>query len=177
MPRSKHRKKPARSRSSRQFAGSGHFNLSIDDQKMSEVILEFIKPYRNLAPDDAALEKLIGLGVVAWNISLLPNSERENALDQLVTDLFRRRTPRIIKKLSNLIGQWIGVGQRAKGEAERAEVKEFKQIVFEMVEHKHRRFARNRRFIISYYVEIEGEDVQIFVASTLEDIETKGKRV
>jgi hypothetical protein len=42
------------------------------------------------------------------------------------------------------------------------------------VEHKLRCFARNRRFIVSYYMEIDGDDVQLFVASTLEGLEATG---
>lgn len=44
---------------------------------MSEVLLEFLAPYRHEAQDDAALERLIALAVVAWNVSLLPESEQE----------------------------------------------------------------------------------------------------
>jgi Trm5-related predicted tRNA methylase len=138
---------------------------------MSEVILEFIQPYRALAYDDAALEKLIGLGVVAWNVALLPSNQREDALDDLATDLFRRETS--ITKLSNSIRKWIGVGRRAETKKEAAEVRDFKEIIYEMVEHKLRRFARNRRFIVSYHTEIKGDDVRVFVASTLEGINLK----
>jgi hypothetical protein len=175
MPRSKHRKKPVRSRSSRSLTSSSHLSPSIEDQRMSEVILKFIKPYQELAQGDSGLEKLIGLGVVAWNLSLLPSNEREDALNNLVTDLFRSKSA--IKRLGSMICSWIGVGQKTEAKVSSVEVTEFKRIVYEMVEHKLRRFARNRRFIVSYHVETAGEDMQLFVASTFEDIETKGKRV
>ena len=139
---------------------------------MSEVLLEFIKPYRELAQSDSDLQKLIGLGIVAWNVSLLPANEREGALNDLVTDLFRRKSP--IKRLSSLVRKWIGASEKADMKVASPEVTEFKQIVYEMVEHKLRRFARNRRFIISYHVEIDGDDVQLFVASTLEGIAARG---
>jgi hypothetical protein len=142
---------------------------------MSEVLLEFIKPYRELAQSDSDLQKLIGLGIVAWNISLLPASEREAALNKLVTDLFRSKNP--IKRLNSLVRKWIGVVGKADKKAGAAEVTEFKQIVYEMVEHKLRRFARNRRFILSYHVEMDGDDVQLLVASTLEGLEARGDRV
>ena len=175
MPRSKHRKKPVRSRPSRSLTPSSYFNPSVEDQRMSEVILEFIKPYQELAHGNSDLEKLIGLGVVAWNLSLLPGNEREAALNALITDLFSSKSP--IKKLGNMIGKWIRVGQKGEAKRSSAEETEFKKIVYEMVEHKQRRFGRNRRFIVSYHVETAGEDVQLFVASTLEGIETKRRRV
>jgi hypothetical protein len=139
---------------------------------MSEVLLEFIKPYRELAQSDSDLQKLIGLGIVAWNVSLLPATEREGALNDLVTDLFRSKNP--IKRLSSLIRKWIGGSEKADKKTASVEVREFKQIVNEMVEHKLRRFARNRRFIVSYHMEINGDDVQLFVASTLEGLEARG---
>jgi hypothetical protein len=171
MPRSKHRKKPARSKLSRRFSGPDHLYSSAEDQRMSEVLLEFIKPYRALAYDDAALEKLIGLGVVAWNVALLPSSEREDALNDLATNLFRRETP--VRKLSNSLRRWLGAGGKAETKKEAAEVREFKEIVYEMVEHKLRRFARNRRFIMSYHTEIKGDDIRLFVASTSEGVNPK----
>jgi len=142
---------------------------------MSEVLLEFIKPYRDFAQSDSDLQKLIGLGIVAWNVSLLPANEREGALNDLLTDLFRRKSP--IKRLSRLVRKWIGAGDKDNMKVASTEVTEFKRIVYEMVEYKHRRFARNRRFIVSYHVEMDGDDVRLFVASTLEGLEAGERRV
>ena len=142
---------------------------------MSEVLLEFIKPYRELAQSDSDLQKLIGLGIVAWNVSLLPATEREGALNDFVSDLFRSKNP--INRLRSLVRKWIGGSEKADMKVASAEESGFKQIVNEMVERKLRRFSGNRRFIVSYHVELDGEDVQLFVASTFEDIERKGKRV
>jgi transposase len=175
MPRSKHRRKPARGKQPKSSLYHSASHSASEERKMSEVLLEFIKPYRELAQSDADLQKLIGLGIVAWNVSLLPITEREGALNDLVTDLFRSKSP--IKRLSRLIRKWLGVEEKADKKAASAEITEFKQIVYEMVEHKLRRFARNRRFIVSYHMEIEDDDMQLFVASTLDGLEATRGRV
>lgn len=46
-------------------------------EKMSEVLLEFIEPYMGFAKTDEDHKKLIDLAVVAWNASLLPESEKK----------------------------------------------------------------------------------------------------
>ena len=171
MPRSKHRKKPARYKLSKRSHASAH-SASVEDRKMSEVLLKFIEPFRNVAHNDSELEKLIGLGVVAWNVSLLPEDQREESLDELARDLFtgRRLLPIRVKNwLLNIISSKRSSG----GKAQLPLVGDFKEIVYEMIEYKLERFRQNRRFIVSYHVEAREDEVQLFVASTLEGIGKK----
>jgi hypothetical protein len=136
---------------------------------MSEVLLEFIEPYRNLAHNDSALKKLIALGVVAWNVSLLPEDQREKSLDDFASSLFARKRLWPIR-IKNWIHNVIRSKRAGEGKAQLPEVGDFKEIVYEMMERKLKHFTRNRRFIVSYQVEARDDDVQLFVASTLEGI-------
>jgi len=58
---------------------------------MSEVLLDFVEPYRELAATEEALRKLLTLASVAWNAALLPPAKREALLrsteDRLPPDL------------------------------------------------------------------------------------------
>jgi hypothetical protein len=157
--------------------GASHLLLSAEDQKMSEVLFEFIEPYRKFAHDDAALEKLIAIGVVAWNISLLPNSEREDTFNKLSAELFHQTRSSLVRKLGSLIRKWMGTERDAGAETESREITDFKRIAHEMIERKLQRFAHNRRFIVSYQLNTTEDDVHLFVASTLQGLESKRAQV
>ncbi len=50
---------------------------------MSEVLLDFIEPYRSFADTDEAVEKLVIIGITAWNVSMLPEDERDATITKL----------------------------------------------------------------------------------------------
>src|SRR5262249_30290657 len=166
MPRSKHRKKLSRYGSSRRSYTS-ILPSNGEDKKMSAVILEFVEPYRNQAQSDSEFEKLIALSIVAWNMSLLPEGRRENALEDFAREMFSRKRCLPIK-----IIDWILTLLRLKRKVDRGyhllEVTSFKEIVNEMIDRKLNRFSQNRRFILRYHVEFTENDMQLFVVSTLE---------
>ena len=56
-------------------------------EKMSEVLWEFLAPYMPLAPDRKAMEKLLAMAIVAWNVTLFPVEERAQRLRELSTTL------------------------------------------------------------------------------------------
>ena len=58
-------------------------------RKMSETLLEFLEPYRELADTDEATERLIALGALAWNLALRPADERKRELRELAATVFR----------------------------------------------------------------------------------------
>src|SRR4051812_46828121 len=45
-------------------------------EKMSEVLEDFIEPYRDMADGENALRKLLTLALLAWNAALLPEDRR-----------------------------------------------------------------------------------------------------
>jgi hypothetical protein len=173
MPRSRHRRKLARKHHPRRLTDFDPSRPPMEDEKMSEVLLEFIEPYRHLARDDTALEKLIALGAVAWNVSLLPESERASALDQFATGLFRGKRFALLRRFGRMARNWMRRGRGVGADGESAEEADFKAMVYELIEQKLRRFAHNRRMIVSYQVNFTDGDVQVFVASTLDQTGVK----
>lgn len=51
--------------------------------KMSEVLLALVEPEWEECADEEAIEKLLNLGVAAWNVALMKGSERASLLDSL----------------------------------------------------------------------------------------------
>lgn len=104
---------------------------------MSEVLIEFIKPYLDDADTDEILEKLLSIAIIAWNSSLLPNEEREEIIDKTITIL----SP--------------DLRQEMKGILER------------MIQRKEAHFAHIRRMIMEYHLEMTSRGWYVTVASTL----------
>ncbi|MBU4224443.1 MAG: hypothetical protein KKC71_01305, partial [Chloroflexi bacterium] len=52
------------------------------EEKMSEVLLAFIEPYREFATNREAYERPIVTAIVAWNAAVVPKKEREKLLDK-----------------------------------------------------------------------------------------------
>jgi hypothetical protein len=170
MPRSKHGKKPARNKSAGRRASALLFPA--EAQKMSEVLLDFIEPYRDLTDSDAAFERLISVGALAWNMALLPEIEREQSLDNLAESFFGGKW-RVVTRLPKWLMKPFGSNHDDEGESEPAELREFKEIMRAMIERKNRHFGRNRRFILNFHMNPVGDDVQLVVLSTLEKGEMK----
>ena len=124
---------------------------------MSEVLLDFIEPYRSFADTDEAMEKLVIIGITAWNVSMLPEDERDATITKLAIgaiggqSLVRRITSKIRTAL-------LGVSR---------DVEDFKQVVYELIERKLRHYAANQRFIVSYELSQTEDDIHLFVVSTL----------
>jgi len=110
-------------------------------EKMSEVLLAFIEPYRELATTREAYEKLITVAMVAWNAALLPKDKRDAFLDEGINPV-----------LSSL-------GNKA--------IQDFKVIVNELIKRKERLFSNNRRFIVSYELSETKNNYHLSVASTI----------
>jgi hypothetical protein len=103
--------------------------------KMSEVLERFIQPYMYLAETEADMAKLVGLAVVAWNASLMPE-----------------------KKRSELINGTVGALPR---EAQ-ADVR---QSIADLIERKKRHFAKIRRIVVDYESKETAGEFHLAVAS------------
>jgi hypothetical protein len=104
--------------------------------KMSEVLLDFIEPYRDYAPDTEAMHKLITTALVAWNAAFLPETEQEESLRK--------------------------IGKTLPADA----VEDFYAIVREMIERKNKYFADHTRSILDYELTGTKGDYHISVIST-----------
>ena len=111
-----------------------------DGVKMSQVLEEFIEPYREFADTEEAFRKLLVTAVVAWNTALFPAEEREAHLEK-VLEAFPEEV-------------------RADGKA----------IISELMERKERYFSEYRRMIIDYEVMDTGEGYHLVVISTADEL-------
>lgn len=106
-------------------------------EKMSEVLLDFIEPYRELADTTEAMHRLITIALVAWNTALLPKAEQAESL----------------KQISKALPADV--------------VDDFHAIVGEMIERKNKFFADYTRNILDYELADTGDSYHISVISTL----------
>lgn len=116
-------------------------------EKMSEVLREFVAPYWDIPHDEAAMRKLITTALVAWNTALLPESERAGDLAKITEAL--------------------------PPEAH----EDFYAIVGEMIERKENYFAQYNRTIIDYELVDHGHDYHLTVMSLTAPEEESGEDV
>ena len=107
---------------------------------MSEVILEFIKPYLDSAKSLGAYESLIGVGILAWNAALLPATARRKLLSDAMAEAFSPQEWDVRHDLLDLLDL--------------------------LIQRKERFFAENRRFIMRYHLSRVSEGYQLSVVST-----------
>ncbi len=111
-------------------------------EKMSDVIEEFIEPYRQYADTPDMYRRLIATGIVAWNAALLQGAKRETFL----RDMLKTIAPN----------------------ADRQAQEDFDAIVREMIVRKERYFANNRRIILNYRATETPTGMTLVVASSPE---------
>jgi hypothetical protein len=105
--------------------------------KMSEVLLDFVAPYMEAADSDEEVKKLVLLGLLAWNIALLPADVREESLPSLIAEA---------------VPADVAAG--------------FKEIIDHMIERKEKHFAENRRFVLAHHWTMTGKGPHLSVVST-----------
>jgi hypothetical protein len=110
-------------------------------EKMSEVLEDFVEPYRDLADTEDAFRKLLNLAVLAWNAALLPEGQRRAMIEET-----------------------LEAGLSRASAADRAQARAFLKT---LVRRKDEHFAANRRAIISFELTDTGDGYHLTVASTL----------
>ena len=112
-------------------------------EKMSEVLEDFVKPYLKIAHfSETALRKLYGMGMLAWNAALMPEAKRQE-----------------------MIAKFMQLSLSETSETDRMA---FLEMLKTLIQRKERFFAANRRAILSFAITVVGpEDYHINVASTL----------
>ena len=109
-----------------------------DGVKMSEVLEDFIEPYKQFAETKEAYQKLLTTAVAAWNVMLFPEKERSSRLDDLLATL-----PKDVRK-------------------------DGKQIIEELMVRKERFFSQYKRMIIDFEIRGVGGDWHLSVMSTVD---------
>jgi hypothetical protein len=74
---------------------------------MSNVIWEFSKPLLETCHDEASERKAISLAIFVWNTALLPDHERQEALEAYLAQCRDALPPEELETLSNLIDQLL----------------------------------------------------------------------
>lgn len=109
-------------------------------EKMSDVIMRFAEPLKG--PDDDLTPKMIQFAILVWNASLLPESERIQAL----------------KDIANLM---------AKDDREAKRV--VQEAISTLLDHKQQCFADNKRAILDYQISETAGSLSLNVASTMDE--------
>jgi len=107
-------------------------------EKMSKVLLDFVAPYIATSNSHGELEKVVLLGLIAWNTALLPADLRQGSLDSLLAKAVPADT-----------------------------AADFREIIDEMIERKEKCFAENRRFILAHHWTMTGKGPHLSVVSTV----------
>ncbi len=107
-------------------------------QKMSEVLLEFIEPYRDSAPTEESLRKLLTVALVAWNAAMLSPSERLKFLRETAEDL-----PAEVRD-------------------------DFQAVIEPLIARKEKHFSHCRRWIFNFDLAMRSAGPHLTVLSTLE---------
>jgi hypothetical protein len=138
---------------------------------MSDVILEFIEPFREHAEDDLSLKGLIGCGITVWNLSLLPKSDRENLIPQVVSELWSSQRPRSTADPAGLQPETATRKPDVPEGANLVDMCGIEEILRAMIERRLEHFAQYRRFIVDYKITATGDGLHLLVASTPMDPE------
>lgn len=107
-----------------------------DGIKMSDVLEEFVEPYRQFAETKQAYRKLLTVAIVAWNVTLFAEKDRPSTLDELLVTL-----PERVRK-------------------------DGREIIEELMVRKETFFSQHRRMIIDFEVADTGGEWHLSVMST-----------
>lgn len=110
--------------------------------KMSEVLEDFVEPYIDDRLDKHGLEMLFSMGIMAWNIALMPAEKRV----EMVNEAFSAIMPA----------------------SDAADVEFGKDLIEQMVDRKDKFFADNQRMIMNFELQyVSRGEYHISVASTM----------
>jgi len=117
---------------------------SKDDEKMSEILVEFVGPYLDMVDSDETYRMLLTLAIAAWNISLLPEGEQKNMLNEILDEAIPGAS------------KWQKAGLRS--------------LLKSLIARKKAFFSDCKRMILSFDLEDTGEGYRLMVLSTLDKI-------
>lgn len=112
---------------------------------MSDAISQLIEPFKDDAPDYNSFSELVAMGCIAWNNSILSESQRNEALGEMLDIIPGKMEDRL--EILNLLG--------------------------ELVERKRKLFPDVSRMIVEHKVTDRGRDFHIAIASTMEKKEAE----
>jgi hypothetical protein len=107
---------------------------------MSAVLGDFIEPYVEHTDSEESYRKLVTLAIMAWNASLLPETEPQEMIKKVFDEGIPTGTKELKKELSDIVNQLI-VRKKAY-------------------------FSQYKRYIIDFEVVDLGDQYHLSVAST-----------
>ncbi|GJD15199.1 hypothetical protein RIVM261_001550 [Rivularia sp. IAM M-261] len=110
-------------------------------EKISDVIIQFLQPYVVKLRSPKEYEKLLVIGILAWNASLMAPSERE----KMIKD----------------------VASKGMGNADKETLQGMREIVNELIERKQKHFPDIKRYITNYKLKQTGKDFHLSIVSSL----------
>lgn len=120
--------------------GAGVVRNPKGEVKMSEVLESFVEPYLEAIKTHSARERLFNIAVLAWNLAIMPEDERQSMLDQLRNEAIKRGDP---------------LARR-----------ETREVIDILIARKQEFFADNQRFIIEFQLQDLGNTFHLSVVST-----------
>jgi hypothetical protein len=132
------------SRMKKFIPGLGRVKLrrpTASDDKMSEVILDFVRPLAESMSIEIVDNRMLFPAVAGWNIALLPENERQAAVEELIKKTGKHHDLELIAALRELLGSFI--------------------------ERKLQFFKDNQRWILDWQVSKKGDQVLFDVTSTV----------
>lgn len=109
------------------------------EAKMSEVLEDFALPYLKSAKTYEQQKKMITLAAIAWNMALMPETERESAIEELLE-------------------------QTAKNQEARQDTR---GLLEQLIARKQEMFAEIQRTIVDFQFVDTGDGFHLSVASTV----------
>ena len=107
---------------------------------MSDAISQLIEPYKDDAPDYNSFNNLVTFACIAWNTSVLPEDQRNEALGKMVAVIPGRMKDRL----------------------------DTLALLTELMERKRKLFPNITRMIMEHKVTDQGNNFHIAIASTLD---------
>ena len=109
--------------------------------KMSEVLKQFVEPYRDTVHNLQQCKSLLSLAGIAWNAALMSESEQQSIVDEFLEE--------------SLVTDDAQTKQDTK------------EIIAELIARKNQHFSHIKRLIMDFDVKQFGQRYDISVASTL----------
>lgn len=106
--------------------------------KLSAVILEFVKPLSERIDNDEMNKSMIQFGILVWNISLFPMEDREKQKDSIIKRLVKD------KQIED----------------------EFNEIYDYLISRKDSLFKNDRRFVVDYVITEHENIFNLTIGST-----------
>jgi hypothetical protein len=110
-------------------------------EKMSEILIEFVKPFLDKANSHQRREALFSVAIVSWNLAIVPENERQKMLKMMSKKLRNKQDPEFAKDTQSLIEEFIE-----------------RKLTF---------FADNNRFITGFELDDRSDSFYISVSSII----------